>query len=195
MLDRVRGFAGLHVDVGTGDGAFVLRTARANPGIFVVGVDANAEAMIDRSRRAASKPSRGGASNALFVHAPIEKLPEELEGLATRVTVLFPWGSLLRAVWSPDIGALASLRNLCAGGAELVIAVSASPRDAGFDRPFDGIDPDGARLPEAYARAGFDVRVRETAGPIHETTWSKRLSFGTDRRFFVLEGSARREGP
>ena len=181
----------MHVDVGTGDGAFALRTAKAEPSTLVIGIDANAEGMIERSRRAASKPSRGGASNALFVHAPIEKLPEELEGLATRVTVLFPWGSLLRAVWSPDPAALLSLHRLCADGAALAIAVSASPRDAGFA----GIDPDGIRLPQAYARVGFDVRVRETAGPIHETTWSKRLAFGADRRFFLLEGSARRQGP
>jgi len=53
----------------------VLAAAAAQPERLVIGVDANAAAMVSTSRRAAAKPSRGGLPNALFVVAPAEALP------------------------------------------------------------------------------------------------------------------------
>jgi len=33
------GFDSVHIDLGTGDGAFALHLARANPGMAVLGID------------------------------------------------------------------------------------------------------------------------------------------------------------
>jgi 16S rRNA (adenine(1408)-N(1))-methyltransferase len=80
------------IDLGTGDGRYVLAAAAAQPDRLVVGVDANVAGMTAASRRAAARPSRGGLPNALFVVAAAEALPAELDGVADMVTVHFPWG-------------------------------------------------------------------------------------------------------
>jgi 16S rRNA (adenine(1408)-N(1))-methyltransferase len=87
------------VDLGTGDGRYVLATAAACPDRLVIGVDANAAAMADAARKATArsgkpgkpgKPGRGGLPNALFVVAAVEALPVELAGVADLVTAHFP---------------------------------------------------------------------------------------------------------
>jgi len=159
----------VHVDIGTGDGAFVLRTARANPKTLVIGIDANAEGMRERSHRAAAKPARGGTPNAVFVHASVEALPDELEGLATRVTILFPWGSLLRAVWT---GEMAAIERLARPGASIEAVVAISPRDR---TAFEGLPSEPA---------WGSIEAVDPSG--YETTWARKLSFDPARRFLRL---------
>jgi 16S rRNA (adenine(1408)-N(1))-methyltransferase len=88
-------YAGVIVDLGTGDGRYVLATAAACPDRLVIGVDANAAAMADAARKATArsgKPGKpgGGLPNALFVVAAVEALPVELAGVADLVTAHFP---------------------------------------------------------------------------------------------------------
>jgi 16S rRNA (adenine(1408)-N(1))-methyltransferase len=78
------------IDLGTGDGRFVLATASDHPDRLVVGIDASAAAMAEASRRAAANPRRGGRPNALFVVAGAEALPPELDGAAEWLTAWFP---------------------------------------------------------------------------------------------------------
>jgi 16S rRNA (adenine(1408)-N(1))-methyltransferase len=60
------------IDLGTGDGRYVLRAAGENPDTLVIGVDTNAAAMAPTSRRAAR---RDALPNALFVVAAAEHPP------------------------------------------------------------------------------------------------------------------------
>jgi len=60
------------LDLGTGDGRHVLAAAAARPDTLVIGVDANADGMVDASRRAAR---RGALPNALFAVAAAEHPP------------------------------------------------------------------------------------------------------------------------
>jgi 16S rRNA (adenine(1408)-N(1))-methyltransferase len=57
------------IDLGTGDGRFVLAAAAARPDTLFVGIDANADGMRDASRRAAKLP------NALYAVAAAEHPP------------------------------------------------------------------------------------------------------------------------
>jgi 16S rRNA (adenine(1408)-N(1))-methyltransferase len=189
---------GLHVDVGTGDGAFVYKSAFASPERFFVGIDANGDGLVGVSRRAAAKPSRGGVPNTLFVLAAVEALPAELAGLAGSVTVLFPWGSLLRSVAVPVPETLRSLRTLCREGAELhvvfgyEVAVERKPIEAlGLPEATDAHLQ--RNLVPAFASAGFDVRVSHLARAELETlptTWAKRLRFGRNRTYWKIRGRA-----
>lgn len=54
------------IDLGTGDGRYVLKAAAERPDTLVIGLDANAAAMIEASRRAAR---RDALPNALFAVA------------------------------------------------------------------------------------------------------------------------------
>jgi 16S rRNA (adenine(1408)-N(1))-methyltransferase len=78
------------VDVGTGDGRYVLHAARSCPTWFVIGVDACRENL--------RKASRNAPPNAMYVIANALALPRELGGMASRVTINFPWGTLLRGL-------------------------------------------------------------------------------------------------
>jgi len=78
------------IDLGTGDGRFVLAAASEHPERLVIGIDASVAAMAEASRRAAASPRRGGLANALFVAAGAEALPPELDGSADWLTAWFP---------------------------------------------------------------------------------------------------------
>ncbi len=184
--------------MGTGDGAFVLRRARAEPRRLHVGIDANAEALREASRRAARKPKRGGAPHALFVRAAAEALPDELAGLANAVTVLLPWGSLLRGVAAPEPLVLAGLRALCAPGATLLVVTGYDPRrDPGTAgaRPLAPLSRErlDVEVLPAYRDAGFAADAA-VATPAElrglGTTWASRLAFGRERSYWRIRARA-----
>jgi 16S rRNA (adenine(1408)-N(1))-methyltransferase len=164
------------VDLGTGDGRHVLATAAARPDTLAIGVDANAAAMADSSRRAWR---RDALPNALFAVAAAEQLPEALHGLAGSLTVNFPWGSLLRGVLGEDDAVLAGVARLLAPGAEGAVLLSVVARD--------GLPPvpPRASLGAAYARHGLElVEMRlATAEEVAAagSSWAKRLRAGRDR--------------
>lgn len=153
----------------------------------MIGVDANAAAMAESSRRA-SRP--GALPNALFVVAAAEQPPEALHGLAGSLTVNFPWGSLLRGVLGHHDAVLAGVARLLGPQAEVAMLVSVVPRD-GLP-PF----PERHELATAYARHGLHLvearpaTSREVAAP--RSSWAKRLRAGRDRPVTLLR--VRRDG-
>jgi 16S rRNA (adenine(1408)-N(1))-methyltransferase len=168
----------------------VLVAAAAQPDRLVVGVDANAAGMATASRRAAVKPSRGGLPNALFVVAPAEALPAELDGVADLVTVHFPWGSLLRGLLGGDPATMTGLARLLRPGGSLQLLLSSTDRDRGV-----GVAPIQAAtlhaLAESYATWGLAVtRLRPATladvAAAH-STWGKRLGAGTRRPAWLLQ--------
>ena len=100
------------VDIGTGDGKFVYRTAKRNPDWFCIGVDADLSSLSEYSRKAQRKPERGGVPNVLYVVSNVEDLPAELNGVADRVTVHLPWGSLLVGIVQSDPTVLSGLARV-----------------------------------------------------------------------------------
>jgi hypothetical protein len=186
----------VHLDFGTGDGVYVQRRARVEANNLFIGVDASAEGLREVSRRLAAKPARGGLRNALLGVLPLEQAPGELAGLVDALTVLLPWGSLLRAVALPDSAALARLRALCKPGASLRVVFGYGEGDtlAVQALPSRG-EGELAGLCAAYGAAGFEVTARamarEEVGEL-PTTWAKKLAFsGNERRFVELVGRAR----
>lgn len=177
------GYSTLVLDIGTGDGKHVLAEARRRTDALVVGLDADVQRMRPASARAAAKPARGGAPNALFVWAAVEDLPAELTGV-DEVHVLMPWGSLLRALVRPDPAVLASVAARCAAGASFLVTLNLHawrppvPEVAETPEP----TPDSVRtmLGAAYADAGWhidDTRyLAEADIAALATSWTKRLA-------------------
>jgi 16S rRNA (adenine(1408)-N(1))-methyltransferase len=166
------------VDLGTGDGRFVLAAAAAEPSTLVVGVDASAPAMAGASRRAAAATRKGGLPNAVFVVAGAEALPPELDGIADRVTVHLPWGSLLRGSLALDRAVAAGIAGLVAPGGRVEILLAPAERD----RLAEGADV-AKRLADSLAEdwAGFGLRLLEARPATEEeirasaSTWARRL--------------------
>jgi 16S rRNA (adenine(1408)-N(1))-methyltransferase len=189
---RCASYAGVLVDVGTGSGRFVYEMARRHPDLLCIGVDAAAEALREYSAKARRKPARGGVPNALFVRGAAEGLPPELDGLATRLTVNLPWGSLLRGVVRAEPEVLHSLLRAAAPGATLEVLFTYSARyEPAMMRDLALPEPTAeyleTTLRPAYAALG--LVVTETAFLDNDTVrrlpldWGRRLSHTRQREF------------
>jgi 16S rRNA (adenine(1408)-N(1))-methyltransferase len=154
------------VDLGTGDGRAVIVEAAADPGALVIGIDADARAMAELSRKAAAAPAKGGHPNAVFIASGVELLPAELDGIADRVMVRFPWGSLLRGAIGVDPAVSRSIGRLVGPAGTLELALSIvehdrlGVRDAATDASNDAAITDaaatdaGAPADAAFAQLG-----------------------------------------
>jgi 16S rRNA (adenine(1408)-N(1))-methyltransferase len=179
------------VDLGTGDGRHVLALAAGDPDTLAIGLDANATAMADSSRRAWR--GRAALPNTLFAVAGAERPPEALHGLAGSLTVNFPWGSLLRGLLGEDDAVLAGVVRLMAPGAEGRVLMSVVPRD--------GMPPVPPRceLARAYERHGLDLVEMRPATPeevaASGSTWAKRLRAGRERPVTLVRFRACHKAP
>lgn len=172
------------IDLGTGDGRFVLATAGREPGTLVVGIDADASRMIEASRRAARGARKGGLPNALFVVAAAESLPRELDGSAAAITIHFPWGSLLRGVLGAEAWLAAGLARVTTAGAVVEALVSVTARDG---MPGVGAldERSVAGIAAAWEARGFTVESAAPAGcdevAATRSSWANRLGAGRTR--------------
>jgi 16S rRNA (adenine(1408)-N(1))-methyltransferase len=179
------GAATLLVDIGTGDGRYVLHAARARESRFAIGVDACREQLCIVSRTA--------PRNALFVIAEARALPVELHGLATHVTINFPWGSLLDGLLDGEAalldGLVALARSDCVASKQrttLEIRLNGGAlAQAGWS-----LEAGGQRVRQVLLDYGFtvDLPVSLDARALRAcaTTWAKRLAFGRDPRAIHL---------
>lgn len=196
LLELASGRPEVVLDLGTGDGKHVLRVARARPEALVIGVDAVSEAMAASAARSASKPSRGGVENAIFVLASLERLPSAFEQIATEVSVNFPWGSLLRAVGAPEPEGMQRIARLLREGGSLtaLLNADAAEQERHAQRlslpPLEDAEHVRRKLIPGWEQAGFeDVRWRRLESgerPPARTTWGQRLVRGSGRSTLLL---------
>ena len=135
--------------------------------------------MAEASRRAAARPTRGGLANVLFVATGVEHVPPDLDGLADRVTVRFPWGSLLGGALGLDGSVAAAIARLVAPGGRLEIVLSVVERDsAAVGRGAFGRG-DVERMAAVYGDLGLDLMEARLLTPdeVRATgsTWARRL--------------------
>ena len=178
------------IDIGTGDGRFVYQSARLNPNKFYLGIDPNTRPLEKISEKTHRKPTKGGAPNVLFIQSAVEDLPAELDGVANEVHVHFPWGSLLRAVATGELGVLRNLRRICASEALLELVIGLDPERDQSEIERLGLEPltlefiDNVLAPK-YAAAGLRIAERgiipAAEWPKLNTSWAKRLQ-GNERR-------------
>lgn len=125
------------------------------------------------SRRA----RRDGATNLAFVLGRWEDLPGPFAVRVSSLSVLFPWGSLLRAVVIAEEPFVDSVRGLLNSDAcfTVVTAVDAVA-DAGELRRLGLEWFDMARAAECWRRAGFNTSL-EALPQEHEyqTTWWRKI--------------------
>lgn len=142
--------------------------------------------MVDASRRAAGRPDRGGLPNIIFLAEGVERFPAAFDGLADRVTVLFPWGSLLRGALGVDPAVSVSIARSVAPGGRLEIVLSIVERDRatiGGSGPFGTADLDA--MTHTFAALGLvaSAPCRLTSEEIRATgsSWARRLRSDPDR--------------
>ncbi|MGI8826359.1 MAG: hypothetical protein ACR2JC_12060 [Chloroflexota bacterium] len=178
LEELVRPYQEVHVDLGAGDGRYALHHARADPTRFVIGVDA--------CRANLYRVSRRGPDNALFVIANALCLPGELTDLASHISIVFPWGSLVAGLLAYHSDVIEGLRAISRPGAGLDVFLNAgSLAEAGWD-----LDRGAARVEQVLREAGF---VASRPRPLDVTairqvpsSWAKRLAYGRDPRAVAL---------
>ena len=164
--------------MGTGDGRAVLAMAARDPNALVLGVDASAAGLAESSRRAAAPARTGGLANAHFIVAAAEALPAALCGVASRVTVTLPWGSLLRGCVGADDAVAERVAALVAPGGRLELLLAPSARDGLPGVPLDA-DALCAAVAGTYARFGLNLDAARGATDeeidASASTWARRL--------------------
>jgi 16S rRNA (adenine(1408)-N(1))-methyltransferase len=170
LLALTAGYHDIVIDIGTGDGRFVQRLARGQPATFVIGLD-----LCRENLRAVS---RTAPPNALFVIADGLALPAELAGLATRLTINFPWGSLLQGLLTADAALTDGLRALARPGAALDLRLN----DSALAQAGWALAAGGDQARQTLRAAGFAVDVPRTldAAALRAcpTSWARRLTHG-----------------
>jgi 16S rRNA (adenine(1408)-N(1))-methyltransferase len=170
------------VDIGTGDGRSVLRRAAAEPTTLLIGIDADAAAMAESSRRA----ERQRLANACFLAAGAETLADSpLAGVADIVTVTFPWGSLLRGLLGlGEPAVLAGVAAVLAPGGRLELLTSVVASD-GIPGLAVLTRAGHAAIEAAWAGAGMALEGMHeaTSADIEASgsTWARRLLRGSGR--------------
>lgn len=168
-----------------------MREARTHPRTLVVGIDADAGAMRERSAAAGRSQGHLGLPNALFLVAGAERLPHDLDGLADELRVTLPWGSLLHGAIGPETWFVELIHRLLRPGGRAQLVLSTDPREVAAGLP--RLDSVSARaLADTYARGGLQplcVR-RVTTADVNElgSSWAKRLGIPARREawFFSL---------
>jgi 16S rRNA (adenine(1408)-N(1))-methyltransferase len=170
--------AGIAIDLGTGDGRFVRNLAAREPRRGALGVDLCAANL--------ARASRAAPGNALFVVADALALPDEFRRSASRITVNFPWGSLLRGLLL-DAAWLAAVAR---AGTGLEIRLNAGAlAEAGWT-----LERGAERVSATLRAAGFDVGdpAMLALDDLRQwpTTWAKRLAFGRNPRAVLIESKS-----
>lgn len=174
----IAGFENISLDLGTGDGRFVCKSAEQNKRTFFIGVDSCRENLHIYSRK--SLP------NALFVIANAQSLPCELNGLASHVSINFPWGSLIESLLTGDERLLNGLGCVTRPCATMSLHLNADAlASAGYELEL------GARqIENVLNHAGWKTRSRSCLNALDlreiPTTWAKRLAFGRNPRAIRL---------
>lgn len=174
LFEMLAGRETVWLDLGTGDGRFVCRQAERYEDGFFIGVDSCRENLHIHSRKA--------PLNALFVIASAQALPGELNGLASHVSIHFPWGSLLESLLDHDAGLISSLGSVTHPRAVLDVSLNAdAPALAGWD-----LESGADHIERVLGGSGWNLKSRSLldAGDLRAipTTWAKRLAFGRDPR-------------
>jgi 16S rRNA (adenine(1408)-N(1))-methyltransferase len=182
LARHISGYQHLLIDLGTGDGRFVRHVALARPDTFAVGIDLCGENLRKTSRRA--------PDNALYLVASAYSPPRELHGLATHITINFPWGDLLTGLLAQDERLLAALDALGSPRARIEVRLNAGAlTEAGWSLSAASI-----AVKHALHGAGYAVTSRPALLDARDlrafpTTWAHRLAFGRDARALYLEGT------
>ncbi len=178
LAERLADYNHIILDLGTGDGRYVCCIAEQQPDRFFIGVDTCHENLLANSRRK--------LPNALFVIASAQALPQELNGVASHVTINFPWGSLLESLLSNEESLASQLQFITRPFAGLDIRLNAEALvtagwtlESGTDQIERIMKAEGWRT---KSRSWMDASVLRS----FPTTWAKRLAFGRDPRAIHL---------
>lgn len=192
FLDKTLRFPAVELDLGTGDGRYVYKSASETPNVLYIGVDPVQKQLEQYSKKALKDKLR----NTLFVLGSAEMFPFQNPDILDSVNILFPWGTLLACVANPDGKLLNTLKLVMKNCAKLKLTFGYSPDS----EPREVTRLSLGEIDDNYIKTNI-TPVLEKYGFLltqfkHlerpeikelESTWSKKLAFGKDRPIYYLE--------
>ena len=169
-----RPFSQNHLDLGTGDGSYVTRVARGDSRIGVVGVDT----CLDHLRGA----RRNYPANARFVQCDARGLPEDFTSEFDRVSINFPYGSLLESICQGDSALKEEIQRVTSVGAQVEIVINESALNGlglEIDEGHTLLEQFGGGLGEFRCFVSEMTAVDLRAFP---SSWSRKLGYGRQPR-------------
>ncbi len=193
VAEMAKEFEAAHIDLGTGDGRYIYELALKNPRTLCIGIDPVKSQMREYSVRCVRKK----LGNALFLVSSIENLPDDFCGLADRVTIILPWGSLLGQILNPSKETAVKLENLLKPGGELEIVLGYSVDLEPSETARLGLPELSEEIVRNVIISGFEglsetLKLKEVGSFPKEklaeigSNWAKRLTFGKYRQIFLL---------
>lgn len=185
--DLRKKFEKVVVDLGTGDGRFVYKKALAEPTTLFIGIEPAHKQVEEFARKVA----RQKLENVLFVVGSFELLPEELSGVADKLFIILPWGTLLKAIAEPNEADISTIKYLLKPKAEVEFIF-------GFDAQLEPSQTNRLQLGEinekntvqVFEENGFTLvestQLLRTKLSELESTWGKRISSTMNRKIFRL---------
>ena len=174
LVRQMAGYPHVLVDLGTGDGRFVKHIAATCPSTFAIGIDLCAANLREVSRRA--------TANSIYLLGSAYTLPSQLHGVATHLTINFPWSELLTGLLGQEGEARLStaIAALARDGARLEVRLNAGAlAEEGMS-----LQCAGHIVGRNLQNAGFDIEVTRLLDARElracPTTWAHRLAFGRD---------------
>lgn len=194
---KLASYRSVTVDLGTGDGRNVYRKAKADPETLYIGIDPAKDNMTEIAVKLCKKPAKGGLENVLLVPATAEAMPDLLEGVAQKVTVLFPWGTLLEGVVKPVDAILDAVVKAAENGAAFEFITTYSDRceentieSRGL--PTLSLEYFNGEYRNTLLAHGLAVTAVELLDNDYvkgfDSLWAKRLAFGRMRDFYRITG-------
>jgi 16S rRNA (adenine(1408)-N(1))-methyltransferase len=197
LQQRLRGYQAIHLDIGTGDGAFVYKSAQAQPEAFFIGIDPCIDQLLPYAGKIYRKPAKGGLSNAIYLRESLETLPEALNGQISTIHLNYPWAALLKYFIEADPLLIATLRRVARPGACCDVLLN-------FGLFEDKILVERLNLPQVtmayltdelarrYSAAGLTVSLMEKiedGGVPYKTSWGQHLTKNSKRSSVLIRMS------
>ena len=179
LKQRLTDYRHTLIDLGTGDGRFVRCLAEKYTENFFIGIDACRENLRVNSQQK--------LPNALFIIASAQALPSELNGLASRVCINFPWGSLLESLLKDDAALMNGLSGIARPQAAMEIYLNGEAlRTAGWTLEAGTDQIEGVLNASGWTTTSLAC-LDAIALRSFSSTWAKRLAFGRDPRAVQLK--------
>jgi hypothetical protein len=165
------------IDIGYGDGKFLIKQAIDNPKKFYVGIDSSVDLLKHNFKKIRKKKIK----NLLFVVSSIQNFPD-IKVNASKVYINFPWSDLLSMVVKQEAQLWEKLNNLVKRKGLIEIYLT-------YNKKYDGKFVEKYELPDLslkffkkiwrqkIAQYGFSLFSLERLGSnfIPQTSWGKEL--------------------
>jgi 16S rRNA (adenine(1408)-N(1))-methyltransferase len=179
------------LDIGTGDGRFVYKSALENPNNLYIGIDP-ASNLKEYQREI----NRKKLQNAILINSSIENFKPEIKSYFNEINIILPWGNLLKYVVMVENDFFNKLGGFLEkdGLVEIIFGFNEELEERETKRlnlkeltenQINYIKQKYQNLNEFILNEFRIISNKELKSL--ETTWAKKLTFGAKRKYLKIK--------